>query len=102
MKKTDFFLRFYGKTDEQIRATLDEMRKIGHNFKLSFIKPLKTSVNILTPSTSKEAIISFPTQKELKNFMRDMTCRKIYVKNAYPGKGAKLVSHKPGDISFKI
>lgn len=101
-----WFLRFYGRSDDDIRKCIDE---IGQHCKFVGyrIRDAKISCNLLVPAEYKpvrEARLYFQDEVELNNVMSD-TVKEIYHRWSMKdpiAAGAEPIIRKPKDMAWGV
>lgn len=107
MKSISIFFRFYGRTDNEIKQCLEELKSNGlTKFLRHNIRDAKLSCNIFIPSEYKpirELLLYFSTLNEAKKVHSNAVLGNIYHKWAtkIPSK-TTFELRKPGDVAFGI
>lgn len=106
-KKTySYFLRFYGKTDEEILACIDAMKAAGSPIsRVGPIRPARITANFMLPEglEPKEVDIFFETADQRESAYDNPIYQGIYHRHSVdPKYMPEMLLRKPKDIAFGV
>lgn len=97
----EFFLRFYGATQEQIESCMQELLPYMEAVVEVRSAKLNRSCNVLVPAgNNTEVVFVFSSMEACSAFKAISATRDIYMKYASPAVQGKFVERGPGDLAF--
>ncbi len=106
MKTIPFFMRFYGRSDDEIKQCVAELQENGLTFVKYSIRDGSLSVNFEVPPVRRpfrEVTIRFESLEKAKEMHSNETLQKIYHKWATKDpEGCSFELRKPKDFAFAV
>lgn len=101
------FMRFYGRTDDEIRQFIEEIKSLGFKPVRVTIADAEVTCNMFVPQKYQpvmEVRFYFPTLEDARALHDNEDVKVIYDKWAIKNRpeGGKIVMREPKDIAFGI
>ena len=102
-----FFMRFYGRTDEEIKECVEEIKKLGVNPRRVRILDASMTANVIVPAEHlpvREARLYFDTLEETEKSRDIPGVKEVYQKWSMKNRpeGVETLSRRKEDVAWAI